>query len=182
MLQVVVVTAADGDQADTRVGHGVLVATAQRLLHRNILRGARFPVVGRHRRRRTVPSGRADHDGRGPVIDQRGGVRAVVPRRPPAAADRFVVGHGVFGRPGGVDGHRLDGPPLLLLLRQRRRRVRSAGKRVAADRRHDVRVQRFGRRTRVPVDAGRRTLARLGPGRGRRGASRVRVRPNVRHA
>lgn len=155
--------AADRDPAGARAGHGVPVAATERLLPGDILRGARHAVGGVHRqRRRTVLGhGRDGGAGRRPAADQRGGVRAVHARRTPAAAHRVVVGHGVLGRPGGAD-LRPDG--------------RAA---VAAGGRRGVRVQRLGRRARVPVDAGRRTVARLGPGRGRRRARGVRVHAHV---
>lgn len=167
-------TTADGDQAGARAGRRVPVATAQRLLPGDLLRGADLPVDDRRRgdrRRRAVPDGRADRDGRGAAADQRGVVRAVDARRPPAAVDRLVAGHGVLGRSGGVHLSARRGHP---------RRPRAAAVAAGAPgRRRRVRLQRLGRRARVPVDVDRRAAARHRPIHGRRAARVVRVRPDV---
>lgn len=170
LLVVAFGAAANGDRASARAGHCVPVAATERLLPGDILRGARHPVGGRHGRGWTVLRHGHDGDvGHGPVADQRCGVRVVPARRTPAAVDRVVVGYGVFGRSGGADLHRWPRPTAI-------------GAAVAVDWPHGVRVQRLGRCARVPVDAGRRTVARLGSGRGRRPARRLRVHAHVRRA
>lgn len=168
VLELVVGATGDGDRANTRAVRRVPVAAAERLLHRHILRGARCPVNDGRRDEPNDGHG-ADHVGRGSVDGQRGGVRVVVASRPQAAADRLVGGHGVFGRfRRVVAGY--GRPPTV------------PGLGVAAGRRRGVRVQRFGGRADVPVDAGRPTVARHRPARGRRGARHVRVRAHVRRA
>jgi len=160
------IAAADGDPARARAGHRVPIAAAEWLLPGDILRSACAAVGGRHHRaRRTVLRNGSDGGaGRCPSVDQRGGVRAVRVHRTPAVADRVVVSHGVLSRPSGADS-RPNGDAA-----------------VAADRRFGVCVQRLGRRTRVPVDADRRTVARFGPGCGRRFDRGVRVHAHVHRA
>lgn len=187
-VAVVVAAAADRDQAGSRAGHRVPVAAAERLLPGDVLRDAGHPHgdgsdrCGRDQRRPAEPDGHADRAGSGAADGQRGRVRAVPARRPPAAADRVLAGHGVLGRAGGAH------LPACTGRARRLRRLRiggpdgrpGAGASAPVGRHRRVRLQRLGRRDRVPVDAGRRTAARLGAGRGRRSARRLRVRANVR--
>lgn len=102
----VVTATAIGDQARAYIGHCVLVATAERLLPGDILRGTGVPISGGLlgcRGRRPKSDRHADHAGCGEVVDQRGGVRAVRTRRPPAFVDRLLVGHGGLSHSGGAD-------------------------------------------------------------------------------
>lgn len=163
MLLVAFTAATDCDQARARAGHRVPSAAAEWLLPGDILCGACHAVGGWHFRPRwtLLRHGSDGGAGRCPPVDQCGGVCAVLARRAPAATDRVVVGYGVLGGPGGPD-------------------LRPNGvATVAADRGRGVRMQRLGRRARIPVDADRRTVARFGPGCGRRFARGVRLHAHV---
>jgi len=148
VLLVAYAAAADCDPARACAGHRFSSAAAERLLPGDILRGSCHAVGGWHQCPRWTLLGHGSDGGSGrcPPVDQRGGVRAVIARRAPAAPNRLVVVHGVLGRPGGAD------------LRP------NSGANVAAYRGLGVRMQRLGRRARVPVDFGWRTVARFGPG------------------
>jgi len=166
VLLVAFTAATDCDPAGARAGHCVPSAAVEWLLPGDILCGACHAVSGWHFRsqRTLLRHGSDGGTGRCPSVDQRGGVCAVLVRRASAAADRVVVGHGVLSCPGGVD-------------------LRPNGvATVAADRGCGVRMQRLGRRARVPVDADRRTVARIGPGCGWRFARGVRIHAHVRRA
>jgi len=166
VLLVAFAAAADCHPARARPGHRVPAAAVEWLLPGDILCGACHAVSGRHHRPRWTVLGHGSDGGAGccPPVDQRGSVRAIHARRAPASTDRVVVGHGVLGRPGGAD------------LRP------NSGAAVAANRGRSVCVQWLGWRARVPVDAGRGTVASFGPSCGRRFARGVRIHAHVRRA
>lgn len=187
MVLLVVTATALGDQTRAHIGHRVLVATVERMLPGDILRGAGVPVGGGHlgrRGRRPEPDRYADHVGRSEAVDQRGGMRVVHSHRPPTSVDRLLVGHGGLGHSGGADlsAHNEVGRVGRRFRRVRDRRRRRFNAVSTAVRRRGVRLQRIGWRARVPVDAGRRTVARLRASRGRRISRVVRVRAHVHRA
>lgn len=172
-----------GDQTGKGAGCRVPVATAERLLPDDVLRGARFPVGGRLYKRRDgpVPNGHAYRVRSAQAVGERGGVRAVAVRQPATAVDYLGVGHGVLGRSGG--GHVFARAGSAAVQAQRRHdRDAAVPAAVAVGGHRGVHVRQFGGRAGVPVGASRRTVARPVPGPGGRGARVVRVLTHVRRA